>query len=244
MIEWLKKRPPLIRVLVYAAAAILAFAVAAGVGATGALILRGDLGLPEAEEPQPPQGQQNAPRAEGKDAAEGELGAGQQNRAGQQQDALGARQGQGGAQQEEDASQQSEADYVASVGDIQADSVETFLDSHDKLLRYDALTADDVEEMQVNKDTLQELTEQASGLDAPQRHRQQYETFVSAIDELHEAAQLAYSLAADPTTATHSGFDEYDRLVGEAAVDLQRSNDALGRDYASIEGVQKVNPLS
>ena len=46
MIEWLKQRSFPIRVLLYAAAAILAFAVAAGVGATTALIIQGDLSLP------------------------------------------------------------------------------------------------------------------------------------------------------------------------------------------------------
>src|SRR5215208_2157297 len=35
----------------------------------------------------------------------------------------------------------SEAEYIDTVGDIQAEAVEAFMDSHDKLLRYDALTA-------------------------------------------------------------------------------------------------------
>ena len=217
MIEWLRKHPPLFRMLVYAAAATLAFAIAAGVGAMGALMLKGNGGLSDTEEAQPAQGQHNAPQSQNK----------------------------GAAQQEEDASQQSEAEYVAGVGDIQADSVETFLDSHDKLLRYDALTADDVEEMQANKDALQEFTEQVDGLDPPQRYGgEQYEAFSSAIRELHRASELAYNLAADPTAATQSGFDEYDRHVSEAAAGLQRSNEILGRDYKTIGGVHRVNPLS
>ena len=46
MIEWLKQRSFPMRVLLYAAAAIVAFAVAAGVGAMMAFIMQGDLSLP------------------------------------------------------------------------------------------------------------------------------------------------------------------------------------------------------
>jgi len=51
-------------------------------------------------------------------------------------------------------------------------------------------------------------------------------------------------LAADPTAATQSGFDEYDRHVNEANALLQRSNELVGQDYKTLEGVQRVNPLS
>jgi hypothetical protein len=68
--------------------------------------------------------------------------------------------------------------------------------------------------------------------------------FRSAIKELYQAAQLAYDLAADPTAATQSRFEEYDRHVNEAAARLQRSNEILNRDYKTIEGVQGVSPLS
>jgi hypothetical protein len=50
---------------VYAVAAILAFAVAAGVGATVALMLQGDLGLPAREVPQPAGEQGNTPQRQG-----------------------------------------------------------------------------------------------------------------------------------------------------------------------------------
>ena len=52
--------------------------------------------------------------------------------------------------------------------------------------------------------------------------------FGSALDELYEATKLAHSLVADPTKATYSDFDEYDRHVNEATRGLQRSNDILG----------------
>jgi hypothetical protein len=215
MIEWFRKRSSASRVLVYSVAAILAFAVAAGVGATAALMLRGDLSLPAREEPQPAGEQGNSPQRQG--AAN---------------------------DRPEDASQQDETEYTSKVGDIQGTSVETFLDSHDRLLRYDALTADDVEEMQANQAALQGYTDQAGDLDPPRRYGEQYEVFRSAINELYQAAQLAHDLAADPTAATQSGFDEYDRHVNQAATYLKKSNEMLGRDYKTIEGVQGVSPLS
>ena len=135
-----------------------------------------------------------------------------------------------------------EAEYVSKVGDIQDGAVETFLDSHDRLLHYDALTADDVQRMQTDQGALQEYTDQVDNLDPPEKYKEQYEAFRSAIDELYGASRLAYDLAADPTTATQSGFDEYDRRVSDAADILQTSNRILGRDYKSIEGVQEVSP--
>jgi hypothetical protein len=215
MIEWLKKRSLATRVLVYAVAAILAFAVAAGVGATAALMIRGDLSLPTREEPQPAGEQGNAPQRQG---AEDD--------------------------RPEDASQQDEAEYTSKVGAIQSKSVETFLDTHERLLRYDALTAEDVEEMRANQAALRGYSDQVRELNPPRRFGDQYEVFRSAINELHQAAQLAHDLAADPTAATQSGFEEYDRHVNQAAARLQRSNEVLDRDYETIEGVQGVSPLS
>jgi hypothetical protein len=187
------------RVLVYILLAALTLAVAAGVGAMVALMMRSDLGLPTSERPQQSEEQANAT--------------------------------------------QSEAEYVGEVGKIQSSSVATFLDSHNKLLRYDALSADDVEEMNANQTALQRSTDQVDDLDPPQKYREQYEAFRSAISKLQEAAQLAYTLAADPTAATHSGFEEYDRRVNEASARLERSNEILGRNYKTIEGVRRVSPL-
>jgi hypothetical protein len=151
------------------------------------------------------------------------------------------------AQREEDASLQSEANYVARVNDIQTNAVKTFLDSHEELVRYDALTANDVDKMENNQKTLGELADQADNLKPPQnpqKYREQQETFSSAISELHEAGQLGYRMASDPTAATQPRFDEYDRHVNEADANLRRSNEILGRDYRTIGGVQKVSPFS
>jgi hypothetical protein len=225
MIEWLRKRPLSLRVLIYAVAAVLAFAVAAGVGATTALMLRGDLSFPAKEEPGPSDQQGNAPQRQGAVAD-------------------GSQQKEADAEQQEAASRQDEAKYASKVSDIQGTSVETFLDSHDRFRSYDALTSDDVEEMQANQATLQGFTDQVNDLNPPQKYREQYEVFRFGVSELHEAAQLAYSLAADPTAATQADFDEYDRHVSQAAAYLKKSNALLGRDYKTIEGVQKVSPLS
>jgi hypothetical protein len=141
-------------------------------------------------------------------------------------------------QQGADASQQSEADYVSEVGRIQSGAVETFLDSHERFMRYDALTADDVHKMQANQAALRGFADQVEGLNPPQKYGGQYEVFRSAINELYEATKLAYALAADPTAATTSEFDEYDRQVEQAAADLKRSNEMLGRHYKTIEGAR------
>ena len=228
------------RVLAYILAAALAFAVAAGVGAMAALILQGDLSLPGTQEPQQLQEQQNPPREqENKPAAQQpEKAASQQNEAGEQENAPSS-------QEQEGATGQSEAEYVAKVGEIQRRSVETFLDSHEMLMRYDALTADDVEQMQANQAALKEFADQVEGLDPPKKYSEQYEVFHSAINGLYEASSLAYELAADPISATKTEFDEHDRHVDQVAADLKRSNEILGRDYETIEGarMEEVSPF-
>ena len=66
--------------------------------------------------------------------------------------------------------------------------------------------------------------------------------FGAAIDELREAGHLAYVMAADPVAATELGFDEYDGHVKEASALLQLSNELLGKDYETIEGVREISP--
>jgi hypothetical protein len=136
----------------------------------------------------------------------------------------------------------SEAEYAGTVRDIQAETVEAFLDSHDKLLRYDALTAGDVEEMQANEATLEEMTERARSLAPPLKYEGQHEVFSSGVDELHEAARLAYGMAHDPVAAAELGFDEYDDHVNKASALLRRSNKLLGKDYKALEGVREISP--
>jgi len=190
----------------------------AGVGAIAALTLGDDLGLSEREGPRSLDEQSKAPQPRGKDAAE----------------------------QEEAASHQDEAEYVSTVGDIQARAVETFLDSHHKPLHYDALTAEDVEELQANEAALRGLTAQVDDVDSPRRYGRQYEVFRSAIDDLHEAALLTYDLAADLVAAAEFGFDGYDSHVNEAAALVRRSTNCWvattgGRKHSGDKSPVKHN---
>jgi hypothetical protein len=230
-----------VRTLVYAALAILAFALAAGLGAVGALMLRDDLtGSPERQAPQPAD-RQDSDRAQREDG-NAKDGAAEQDEAAAEQKGVASRQEQAAADRSADASQRDDAEYVDAVEDIQTNAVETFLNSHEKLLRYDALAADDVQEMGANETALQGMADRAADLAPPRKYEEQHEVFGSAIDELHEAARLAYGMAADPVAATELGFDEYDGHVTEASSLLRRSNALLGEDYEAIEGVREVSP--
>jgi hypothetical protein len=241
MMQRLRKRSLLTRVLAYAVAGMLAFALAAGVGAMGALMLRGNLNLPGREEPQPLDAQKSAAGPQQKDVAE-QKGAAEQKDTAEQKNA--AEQEDAAPQPErQEAAQQEKAEYINKVGDIQGKAVEISLDSHNKLLRYDVLTNDDLQELRANEAALREFADQVVNLDPPQGYEGQYEVFRSAIDELHAAAQLAYELVADPTAATKLTFDEYDRRVAEANRGLQESNERLGQDYETVGGVQEISPL-
>jgi hypothetical protein len=242
MTRWLRKRPLPARIMIYAAAATLAFALAAGVGAIGALTLGGDLSLLEREEP-PPADEDNADRAQDEDGTAGrEQAAAEQKEVASRREEAAAEREKAAAERERIASRQEKARYVGAVGDIQTIAVEAFLKSHDKLLRYDALTAVDVKELQANEATLKEVNEQTGDLAPPREYQAQYEVFSAAIDELHEATRLAYGMAADPVAAAELGFDEYDGHVDEASVRLRRSNELLNRDYETIENVREVSP--
>jgi hypothetical protein len=212
---------------VYAVAAILACVIAASVGAGAALVVSGNLSWPTAERSGP--GEPNPGGERGKPTQR------------PQEDADRSQQVKAGAKREQPATQSKKVPYVSEVGEIQADSVEVLSDSHEKLLRYDTITSGDIDEMKANQAALRELVDRTSVLEAPQKYREQKDTFVSAIDELHQATKLAYTLAADPISATQADFDDYDHLVDEAAAELQQSNEILGKDYKTIGGLQEVN---
>lgn len=246
MTHWVRKRSLPVRVLVYAATATLAFALAAGVGAIGALTLRGDLGLLEREEPRPAD-EQDAGRVQQRDGA-AEDGAAQDGAAEREEAAV--KEKEVASQQDEAAagdqgvvaSQRDETEYVGTVGDIQTRAVDAFLKSHNKLLQYDALAANDVQEMKANETALQDMADQVANLAPPRKYEDHHEVFSVAIDELHEATRLAHGMAADPVAAAELGFDEYDGHVNEASALLQRSNELLGKDYEAIENVREISP--
>jgi hypothetical protein len=208
-------------------AVILVFVMATSVGVVAALVVSGDVSWPTGERARP-----DGPSPAGE---QGKIPQRQQEHTDKAQQEIAD------AEREQTVTQDKLAQYVDGVGEIQANSVEAFLDSHEKLLRYDTLTSGDIEEMQANQAALQGFVDQASDLRAPKQYRNQKDAFVSAIDELHRAAQLAYTLAADPVSATQADVDDYDRLVDEATAGLRRSNQILGKDFEGIEGVREVS---
>jgi hypothetical protein len=211
----LQRLSPPLRVLVYLAAAAVMLAIAAGVGATAALMFASDEGSPEGAKSQQVQ------EAEPKQAEEAEPG-----QAGKQEGA---------------SDQQSEAEYLGDVGNIQNGSVEASLDSNGKLLRYDRLTAQDIEKLEANHATLEDYSAQVEDLAPPEGYEDQHKVFVLAVDELRNANELAYRLAADPASATQADFEAYDRHISMATSNLGQSNEILGRDYKTTEAAQKVS---
>ena len=249
MMEWFRKRSLLTRILVYAAATTSMFVLAAGVGAMITLLSEGALNSPGSAESRSPDKQENAAPSQEKDIAGQKEAAPQPEQEkenairSQEKDTAEQEEAARKPERDEEATrQQSEVAYLGQVGNLQSNCVEKFLNSHDKLLRYDALTAADVKELQANEATLEEMNEQTGDLAPPREYKGQYEVFSSAIDELHEAARLAYGMAADPVAAAESGFDEYDGHVDEASGLLRRSNELLNRDYETIENVGEVSP--
>ena len=226
MIQRLRKLPPLQKALAYAAVGMVMLAVATGVGAMAALLLGPDPGSP---------GEAQLQQEEGSPGGAQPQKAGADDNAPKQQE-------EAAAEQRRVASGQDKAEYVGAVGEIQAKAVEAFLDSHGKLLRYDALTAADVEEMQANQTALEKMNEQTGDLVPPRKYEEQYEVFSAAIDELHRATRLAFGMAADPVAAAEQGFDEYDGRVNEASGLLRRSNELLNKEYETIESAREVSP--
>lgn len=226
MSGWWNRLSLFTRLLTYAVAAVLVIGLAAGVGVVAALMVSGNVG--------PPSGGKVRPEASSATGGHKEPARpGQVDTESTQQQYADAKRGQ-------TVPQDGQAAYVDEVGEIQAGSVDAFSDSHELLLRYDALTAGDVERMRADRAALERFAGQAGALRAPQNYEEHEDLFRSAIEEMHQATRLAYVLAADPIEATQADFDLYDRLVDEAAADLQRSNEILGRNHKTMEGVKGV----
>jgi hypothetical protein len=131
-----------------------------------------------------------------------------------------------------------EEEYLATVERLQAVTAETFLDTDEKFSRYDSITSDDIEQMKSNSDALEGYRARASNLAPPKRYENQHEVLRSAIAEMHQAADLAYSLTADPSSLTRAALDEYELHVEKAASGLRQSNESLGRNYKTIEAAR------
>jgi hypothetical protein len=145
-------------------------------------------------------------------------------------------------QEEYASSQLSAAEYIAEVGDIQNGSVESFVRVHDKLLRYDSLTPADVEEIEADQAALKDYTDRNDNLTPPEEYRGHHELLSVATGELSDAAEIAHRVAADTVSATSADFREYDSLVTGAATSLRRSNEVLGQNYRTTEGLPRVGP--
>jgi hypothetical protein len=135
----------------------------------------------------------------------------------------------------------SEAAYLEEVADIQNGSVEASLRSNNKLLRYDALTAKDVKELKANYVALENYARRVRDLAPSAEHEDQYKVFVLAIGELRDANELAYRLAADPSSVTQADFEAYDRHMDRATAYLRRSNEMLGEDYKTTGAARRIS---
>jgi hypothetical protein len=201
-VNWLRSLPAALRIAIYAAACIVVFALAMGIGAIAATLYQGRIGSSEEAESQRDSNQEQA-----------------------QSDASAAK-------------------YPADVAEIQNGAVEAFVGTHEKLTRYDNLSAADVEDLQANRIALEEYSNLAENLSPPEEYLGQYELFRAAIDDLSNAAEIAYRVVANPGSATPGAFQEYDVLVTEATANLESSNEALGKDYRTTEGLPKVGPAA
>ena len=135
----------------------------------------------------------------------------------------------------------SEAAYLKQRMRPRQNLVEASLRSNNKLLRYDGLTAEDVEELKADYVALENYARRARDLAPSAEHEDQYKVFVLAINELRDANELAYRLAADPSSATQTDFEAYDRHVNRATAYLRRSNEMLGEDYKSAGAAREIS---
>jgi hypothetical protein len=219
----LRTLPVPLKKAVYAAAAAAALlAVAAGVGIIAALTLGPDGDSSQGAKPE-------------------RIGGAKTEQGGRSQE--GAEKGASNAQDAKDEGSEasSGAAYLNNVASIQNESVEASLRSNAKLLRYDGLTADDIEEMKADYVTLESSVRRARDLAPSAENEDQYKVFVLAIGELRDANELAYRLAVDPFSATQADFEAYDRHVDRATAYLRRSNEILGKDYKTTGAAQEIS---
>jgi hypothetical protein len=132
------------------------------------------------------------------------------------------------------------ARYVENVGAIQNAAVQTFTRINDRLRRYDTLTADDTAAIEADYLALETYSAQAQDLQIPEEYKAQHELFSGAIGDLYAAAEIAQRVTATPVSATSADFGEYDNHVAEATSALEQSNEVLGQDYSTAEGLPKV----
>src|SRR5918999_4851848 len=155
MMQRLRTLPVPLKIVAYAAAAAAVLAVAAGMVVVVALTLGANEGPPEGAKTE---------------------------RTGQYNPEQGGRPENVAEKAASDGP--SEAAYLDEVADIQNGSVEASLRSNDKLLRYDGLTADDVEELKADYVALENYAGRARDLAPSAEHEDQYKVLVLAISVL------------------------------------------------------------
>jgi hypothetical protein len=218
----LRTLPVPLKIAVYAAAAAALLAVAAGVGVMAALTLGLDGDSLQGAKPE---------RVGGANPEQGGRSQG-----GTEKEASDAQ-----YTKDEGSDASSGAAYLNKVASIQNGSVEASLRSNDKLLRYDGLTADDIEEMKADYVALESYVLRANDLAPSAENENQYKVFVLAIGELRDANELAYRLASDPSSATQTDFEAYDRHMDRATAYLRRSNEMLGEDYKGAGAARRIS---
>src|SRR5215212_2823330 len=134
------------------------------------------------------------------------------------------------------------ASYTQNVGDIQNAAVQASTRINDRLRRYDTISAADIETIEAAYLALATYSAQAEDLDVPEEYKGQHEMFSGAIRNLYAAAEIARRVTAAPASATQSDMKEYDDRIAEAASGLEQSNEILGQDYSTTEGLPKVGP--
>jgi hypothetical protein len=221
MMERLQRLSTPLKLLTFAAAAAVLLTLSVGVGMLAALTLGPDGSSPEGAKPEQVE-ETNRGLAGGPDEGTETVAA----------DAEYTEEG--------GSSASNGTAYSGLVARIQRRAVEASLRSNEKLLRYDGLTAADVEEMEADSAALERYARRAEDLVPPAEYEGQYNAFVRALGELRDAGGLAYRLVADPTSATQERFEAYDRHVDRATVYLNRSNELLGKDYKTTRAAQEV----
>jgi hypothetical protein len=134
------------------------------------------------------------------------------------------------------------ASYAQNVGDIQNAAVQASTRINDRLRRYDTISAADIETIEADYLALETYSAQAEDLDVPEEYKGQQEMFSGAISNLYAAAEIARRVTSAPISATAADLKEYDERVAEATAGLEQSNEILGQDYSTTEGLPKVGP--
>ena len=134
------------------------------------------------------------------------------------------------------------ASYAQNVGDIQNAAVQASARIHDRLRRYDTISAADIETIEADYLALETYSGQAEDLAVPEEYKGQHEMFSGAIRNLYAAAEIAQRVTAAPVSATAADFKEYDERVAEATSGLVQSNEILAQNYNTTEGLPKVGP--